>query len=185
MAPFFPCLHLLFFFFFFSHFILPPLSIFTSFFHLHFLHLPTISSLENHFPKLLNLPSFISLNIFSDLFILDHLCNKPIFKPSVFAFSMESYKGPSFLTFNGKKYHPFLEWNEEEGLLQEPKIHAPHFKKDFKVSSFFFLFSFFFFFFGFFVGNFVESLMLRHCHFVVVCSCWNFEHCMIWLETLV
>ena len=25
---------------------------------------------------------------------------------------------------------------------------------------------------------FIESLMLRHCHFIV-CSCWNLGHCMI------
>ena len=25
----------------------------------------------------------------------------------------------------------------------------------------------------------IESLMLRHCHFVVVCSCWNLGHCMV------
>ena len=78
---------------------------------------------------------------------------------------------PSFLTFHGKKYHPSLEWNDEEGLLQDPKTHAPHSNMDFKVSLFFvsllgiFLFS-----------CSIESLMLRHCHFVVVCSCWNFGH---------
>ena len=70
-----------------------------------------------------------------------------------------------------KKYHPSLEWNDEEGLLQDPKTHAPHSNMDFKVSLFFvsllgiFLFS-----------CSIESLMLRHCHFVVVCSCWNFGH---------
>ena len=61
---------------------------------------------------------------------------------------MASSKRPSFLTFNGKKYHPSLEWNEEEGLLQDPKTHAPNSKKDFKVSSFF----------GFFVGKFVNFM---------------------------
>jgi len=54
-----------------------------------------------------------------------------------FAFSMASPHGPSFLTFNGKKYHPSLEWDEEEGLLQDPKTHAPHSKNDFMVNSFF------------------------------------------------
>ena len=37
------------------------------------------------------------------------------------------------------KYHPSIEWNDEEGILQDPSTHAPHSsKKDFKVSSFFF-----------------------------------------------
>ena len=164
--------------------LLPPLLLFTSFFHLHFLHSHTISSLENHFPRLLNLFSFISLNISSDLCVLDHLCNKPIFlkpisTPPFFASSVAFSKGPSFLTFNRKKYHPSLEWSEEERLLQDPKTHAPHSKKDFKVSSFFLCWQIFL------ILCFVESLMLRRCYFVVVCSCWNFEHCMIWLETLV
>ncbi|KAK9998200.1 hypothetical protein SO802_017803 [Lithocarpus litseifolius] len=40
---------------------------------------------------------------------------------------------PYYLTFNGKKYHPSIEWNDEEGLLQNPSTHAPHSsKKDFK-----------------------------------------------------
>ena len=43
---------------------LPPLLLFTFFFHLIFLLHPTISSLKNYFPKLLNLPSLISLNIY-------------------------------------------------------------------------------------------------------------------------
>ncbi|KAL0005287.1 hypothetical protein SO802_012848 [Lithocarpus litseifolius] len=46
---------------------------------------------------------------------------------------MASSNGPSFLTFNGKKYHPSLEWNEEEGLLRDPKTHAPYSKKDFNT----------------------------------------------------
>ena len=49
----------------------------------------------------------------------------------------------------GKKYHPSLEWNEEEGLLQDPKTHAPHSKMDFKVS---------FIFLDFFVGKFVDFM---------------------------
>ena len=71
---------------------------------------------------------------------------------------MASSNGTSFLTFNGKKYHPSLEWNEEVGLLQDPKTHAPHSKKDFKVSSFF----------GFFVGKFVSFMF-----------CWELD-----IETL-
>ena len=142
MAPFCACFH---------HFFSLPLLHSLFFLHYYysqasstciFLHSHTISSLENHFPRLLNLFSFISLNISSDLCVLDHLCNKPIFlkpisTPPFFASSMAFSKGPSFLTFNRKKYHPSLEWSEEERLLQDPKTHAPHSKKDFKVSSFF------------------------------------------------
>ena len=81
------CLFLFFFFFCFfffwvlfsySFFLLPPLSLFTLSFHLHFLLHYTISSLKNHFPKVLNLPSLISLNIFSDPCILGHFCYTPI-----------------------------------------------------------------------------------------------------------
>ena len=45
-----------------------------------------------------------------------------------------SSNGPSFLTSHGKKYHPSFEWNDEEGLLQDPKTHAPHSHIDLKVS---------------------------------------------------
>ena len=138
----------LFLFFFVSSFStsLPPLSLFTLFFHLHFLPHFTISSLGNHLPKLPNLLSFISLNIFSDLCVLNHFFLKPIFlkpisKPPFFFFFfaliMSSFKRPSFLTFSGKKYHPSHEWNKEEGLLQDPKTYAPHSKMDFKVSFIF------------------------------------------------
>ena len=77
-----PISFVLFFFFalpsfFFS---LPPLLLFTHFTNLHFLPHYTISSLKNHFPNLLNLLSFISLNIFLDLCVLDHFCHKPIFE---------------------------------------------------------------------------------------------------------
>ena len=64
----------------FSFFSLPPLLLFTHFTNLHFLPHYTISSLKNHFPKLLILLSFISLNIFLDLCVLDHFYHKPIFK---------------------------------------------------------------------------------------------------------
>ena len=84
-----------------------------------------------------------------------------------------SSNGPSFLTSHGKKYHPSFEWNDEEGLLKDPKTHTPYSHMDIKVS----------FFFSFFVWQnvvscFIESLMVRHCHFVV-CSCWNLGYCMI------
>ena len=70
-----------------------------------------------------------------------------------------------------KKYHPSLEWNDEEGLLQDPKTYAPHSHMDFKVS--FFLGG------NLLISCFIASLVLRHCHFVVVCFSWNFGHCMV------
>ena len=95
---------------------------------------------------------------------------------------MASPHGPTyFLTFNGKKYHPSLEWNDEDGLLQDPSNHAPHSsKKDFKVSSFFFCFLLV----NLLISCFVENFMVGHCHVVVVCSCENFGHCMIGGESL-
>ena len=56
---------------------------------------------------------------------------------------------PYFLTFNGKKYHPSLEWNDEEGLLQDPSNHAPHSsKKRFQGELIFF----------FLVGKFIDFM---------------------------
>ena len=82
-ANFLASISLVFIFFFFvvpsSLFSLPPLSLLSYFLHLHLLLHHTISSLENPFPKLLSLLSFFSLNIFSDLCVLGHLCHKPIF----------------------------------------------------------------------------------------------------------
>ena len=72
-----------------------------------------------------------------------------------------SSNGPSFLTFHGKKYHPSLEWNDEEGLLQDPKTHAPHSHMDFKVKGGG----------GMLFSCSIEDLMLGHCHCVVVWSC--------------
>ncbi|KAL0001464.1 hypothetical protein SO802_015245 [Lithocarpus litseifolius] len=37
-----------------------------------------------------------------------------------------SFKGPSFLTFHGKKYDPTFDWHEEDRLLQDPRTHAPY-----------------------------------------------------------
>ena len=55
-----------------------------------------------------------------------------------FALPMASSSNrPSFLTFNGKKYHPSPKWNDEEGLLQDPKTHAPHSKLIFYLFIFF------------------------------------------------
>ena len=69
-------------FFFASSFILfffPRLTLFTIFFTLHFILHPTIYSLKNYFPKLLNTPSFISLNFFLDPCVLEHFCYTSIF----------------------------------------------------------------------------------------------------------
>ena len=66
-GPHFSCLFLFFSFLLSpSSTFLPSLLLFTFFFHLIFLLHPTISSLKNYFPKLLNLPLLISLNIFSN-----------------------------------------------------------------------------------------------------------------------
>ena len=98
---------------------------------------------------------------------------------------MASPRGPTyFLTFNGKKYHPSLEWNDEDGLLQDPSNHAPHSsKKDLKVSSFFFCF---------FVGKFVDFMFCWELYggALSCCCClllWEFwtlydlveNHCVI------
>ncbi|XP_065635420.1 uncharacterized protein LOC112003681 isoform X2 [Quercus suber] len=40
--------------------------------------------------------------------------------------------GSLSLLFMGKKFHPSHKWNDGEGLLQDPKTHAPHSKMDFK-----------------------------------------------------
>ena len=138
-----------------SLFFLPPLSLFTHFLHLHFLPRHTISSLENHSPKLLNLLSFISLNIFLDLCVLDHLCYKPIFwNPSpnlhFFFFFFLHWQWhlpmglPFFLLMGKNITHP-LNGMRKKG---SSKTHAPHSKTDFKVSSFF----------GFFVGKFASFM---------------------------
>ena len=86
-----------------------------------------------------------------------------------------------FLTFNGKKYHPFLEWNDEEGLLQDPSNHALYSsKKDFKVRSYILLLLV-----NLLILYFVENFMVGHCHFAIVCSFENFGHCMIWWKVIV
>ena len=101
---------------------------------------------------------------------------------------MASPCGPTFLTFNGKKYHPSLEWNEEEGLRQDPITHAPHSsKKDFKVSSFF----------CFFVGKFVDFMFhwelyggtLSFCCCLFLWEFWTlydlvWNHCVVMLFSL-
>ena len=92
----------------------------------------------------LNFSTFLysSPSIFFQILVFGHLCYTPILWNPFPNFHFlcttmpSSSNGPSFLTFHGKKYHPSLEWNDEEGLLQDPKIHAPHSHMDFKVSFF-------------------------------------------------
>ena len=60
--------------------LLAPLPLFTSFFLLHFLHFYTISCLENHFSRLPNFIFSISQNIFSNPWVLDHLCETHFLK---------------------------------------------------------------------------------------------------------
>ena len=45
-----------------------------------------------------------------------------------------SSKGSSFLTFHGKKYDPTFDWHDEDGLLQDPRTHAPYCHADTKMS---------------------------------------------------
>ena len=45
-----------------------------------------------------------------------------------------SSKGSSFLAFHGKKYDPTFEWHDDDGLLQDPRTHAPYCHVDTKVS---------------------------------------------------
>ena len=112
--------------------LLSPLLLFTSFFHLHFPHSQTISSLENHFPRLLNLLSFISLNITSDLCVLDQLRNKPLFlkpisKLPFFALSWHLLRGHLFLLSMGRNIiHP-LNGMRTKGSFKtlKPMLHTP------------------------------------------------------------
>ena len=48
-----------------------------------------------------------------------------------------SSKGSSFLSFHGKKYDLTFDRLDEDGLLQDPRTHAPYCHVDTKVSFFF------------------------------------------------
>ena len=62
---------------------------------------------------------------------------EPIFKPILLCIKMSSSSnGSSFLTFHGKKYDPTFDWHDEEGLLQDPKTHAPYSHMEIKLSVF-------------------------------------------------
>ena len=45
-----------------------------------------------------------------------------------------SSKGSSFLSSHGKRYDPTFDWHEDDGLLQDPRTHAPYCHVDTKVS---------------------------------------------------
>ena len=69
-----------------------------------------------------------------------------------------SSKGPSFVSFHGKKYDPTFEWNDDDGLLQGPRTHAPYCHVDTMVSfSWVFLLGK--------IACFIESFMVRYCRF--------------------
>ena len=139
LAPFF-YLHL----FLSSLFLLPPLLLFTSFFHLHFLHPHTLSSLESHFPKLLNLSPSISLNISSDFCVLDDLCYKAIF----LHFQWHLPRDHLFLLSMERNIIHLLNGMRKRGSFKilRPMLHT--LKRTSRWANFFF-------FFGFFVGKFV------------------------------
>ena len=170
-----------------SFFLLPPSLLFISPFHLDFLPHYTISSLINHFPKLLNLLSFISLKIFSDLCVLDHFCHKPIFETHIqtsifFALLMASPIGLPFSLSMGKSTTHLFNGMMEKGSFKTPRpmFHIPTWILRwacFACFSFVFFFIFYFFYYYFFllghllISCFIASLVLRHCHLVVVCFC--------------
>ena len=114
---------------------LPPVALFTFFFPLIFvLHL-SISSHKKHFSKLLNLPLSISINIPLDPCVLSIFITHPfLVKPILCNKMTSSSKGSSFLSFHGKKYDPTFDWHDDDGLLQDPRTHAPYCHVDTNVS---------------------------------------------------
>ena len=79
-----------------------------------------------------------------------------------------SSKGCSFLASHGKKYDPTFDWNDDDGLLQDPRTHAPYCHVDTKVC--------------FSLVSLLGKLLL---HVSLKVSCWDivtFEilgHCVI------
>ena len=79
-----------------------------------------------------------------------------------------SSKGSFFFAF----HDPTFDWHDDDGLLQDPKTHAPYRHVDTKV-SFFSLVSL--------LGKnvvayFIESFLVRYCHLVILKF---LGHCMI------
>ena len=99
----------------------PPLTLFTFFFLLIFL-------------------LYLSINISLDpcvlsIFITHPFLVKPIFNTHFLCIKMaSSSKGSSFLVSHGKKYDPTFDWHDDDGLLQDPRTHAPYCHVDTKVS---------------------------------------------------
>ena len=157
---------------------LPSLLLFTFFFHLIFLLHPTISSLKNYFPKLLNLPLLISLNIFSNPCVWSSLLHTHFMKPiSKLPFSLHHnailFQWAFFSYFSWEEISSitWMEWwGGAPSRPEDPCSTFPHGLQ----SEFFFVYLFGKMLFPYFI----ESLMLRYCHFIV-CSCWNLGHCMI------
>ena len=84
LAPPLPCLSPFSFLLHLSSTSLPPLTLFTFFFPLIFLLHVTISSHKKHFSKLLNLPSYIFINISLDSCILSIFITHPFLVKPIF-----------------------------------------------------------------------------------------------------
>ena len=84
------------------------------------------------------------------------------------------------------KYHPSIEWNDEEGILQDPSTHAPHSsKKDFKVSSFFFLLLLLLLLLvNLLISCFVENFMVGIVILLLFALVGNFGYCTNWMEII-
>ena len=115
-------------------FFFPPLTLFTIFFTLHFLLRPTISSLKNYSPKLLNPPSLISLNIFFQILaFLSTFATYPFwwnpFSNSYFLRTKmsSSSNGPSFLLFMERNIIHHLNGMMRRGSFKTPRpiLHIP------------------------------------------------------------
>ena len=157
----------------------PPLLLFTFFFHLIFLLHPTISSLKNYFPKLLNLPSLISLNIYIYIYIFRSFWFWPFFFIPIFKILFSLHKNVillqwTFFTYFSWKEISSITWMEWwGGAPSRPQDSCSTFPHGLQGEFFFVsLFGKMLF------PCFIESLMWRHCHFIV-CTCWNSGHCMI------
>ena len=186
LALHFPCLSLFFFLFFFwlslppSSFLLP-LTLFTLIFILIFLLHLTISSKKKKKklfltsqPSFTHLPQYFFRSLCSwALLPHTHFWWNPFSNPSFLCTNMSSSSnGSCFLTFHGKKYDPTFDWNDEEGLLQNPKTYASYSHMDIKVSF-----------------SLVSLLrkMLFHASLkvwwwdiiILLYDCWNLGHCMI------
>ena len=143
---------------------LPSLLLFTFFFHLIFLLHPTISSLKNYFPKLLNLPLLISLNIFSNPCVWSSLLHTHFMKPiSKLPFSLHQnvffLQWTLFSYFSWKEISSIIWMEWWGGASSRPQVLCSTFPHGLQAE----------FFFNFFVWQnvvscFIESLIVRHCH---------------------